>query len=201
MAEYRGDRVKKLREQDGMSQDELSAAAGVSRLSIGNYERGVRKPDVDTLIKIAETFHVSTDYLLGISDTKKPENSDIAERLGLSEKAIKILENKYRIDKKNAFTFTLNNLIEEQDLIRLIGEYLYGEIDESFEIPPYVTRFKYSDGGLHEIDSTEDFEYMEPDEKVEIFDDEKYRKITALRIQETLAELLKKENATEDTKE
>lgn len=60
-------RLRKLREEKGISQEYLSNLVGVTQSSIGNYERGEKLPNADTLRKICEVFNVSADYLLGIS--------------------------------------------------------------------------------------------------------------------------------------
>ena len=64
-----GIRVKQLREKTGLSQAELAKALGVvSRSVIARYETGACFPSYTVLIKIADYFKVSTDYLLGRTD-------------------------------------------------------------------------------------------------------------------------------------
>lgn len=198
MAEYRGDRIKALREQNNMSQEELAKAIGVTRLSISNYERGTRTPDVIILNKLADTLSVTSDYLLGRSDAKKAENEDIAKRLGLSEKAIDILQGKFKIDERNSFTLTVNTLIEDQYLLQLISSYLYWEVDQGAgsPIPAFATKCKYKKSGMHYVDSDNDLDYMEPFAVLDAFDNEKYKKVTLLEIQEQLIKLLEKEDHT-----
>lgn len=60
--------LRELRTQKGLTQAELSKALQVSASSIGMYEQGRREPDNETLGRIANFFHVSTDYLLGRTD-------------------------------------------------------------------------------------------------------------------------------------
>lgn len=61
-----GDTLKALRKSRGMSQDELSQKSGVHRISIARYESGARKPDVDSLVKLAEALNTTTDAILGL---------------------------------------------------------------------------------------------------------------------------------------
>jgi transcriptional regulator with XRE-family HTH domain len=77
-----------------LSQAEFAKKLGVSRPTIGFYENGERVPDILMLKKIAETYKVSADWLLGLSDIKIGDANDVAieKRLGLSEDAIKTLE-------------------------------------------------------------------------------------------------------------
>lgn len=57
-----------LRKAHGLSQQKLGDAVGLARNTICQYESGNRVPDVDTLIKLADYFGVSVDYLLGRED-------------------------------------------------------------------------------------------------------------------------------------
>lgn len=56
--------LSKLRYEHGYSQIELAEKIGVSKGAIGMYETDKRKPDYDTLLKFADLFNVTTDYLL-----------------------------------------------------------------------------------------------------------------------------------------
>jgi transcriptional regulator with XRE-family HTH domain len=57
--------LRNLRLQRGMSQADLARILSLSRSTISSYENGARTPDRDTLLKIANCFMVSTDFLLG----------------------------------------------------------------------------------------------------------------------------------------
>ncbi|WP_339289177.1 helix-turn-helix transcriptional regulator [Paenibacillus sp. FSL E2-0201] len=62
------ERIKKLRVQNGFTQSQLGDAIGVSKVSVSGYESGKRVPDLSTLIRLADTFEVSVDFLLGRED-------------------------------------------------------------------------------------------------------------------------------------
>lgn len=64
-----GIRIKYLREKHNISQIDFAKKIGVSNTVLSRYESGDRKPDYDTLQVIADFFEVSTDYLLGRTDT------------------------------------------------------------------------------------------------------------------------------------
>lgn len=68
--------IKELRELRGLKQEELANIFGLKRTTISSWEVGKSKPDVDTLIKVAEFFNVSIDYLLSheVDFVKKKEN-------------------------------------------------------------------------------------------------------------------------------
>ena len=57
-------RLKELRAQRGISQIKLAMDLNINQNSISRYESGLREPDYNTLIKIADYFKVSIDYLL-----------------------------------------------------------------------------------------------------------------------------------------
>lgn len=66
-------RLKQARELRGLSQAQLAAKAGLPPASISHFESGPRKPSFDNLKSIASALDVTTDYLLGRSNT--PEAS------------------------------------------------------------------------------------------------------------------------------
>ena len=58
------DKLIQLRRSRGMSQEDLANEIGVSRQSVSKWEGAQAVPDLDKLVKIADFFGVSTDYLL-----------------------------------------------------------------------------------------------------------------------------------------
>jgi DNA-binding XRE family transcriptional regulator len=58
------DRIKELRNQKGISQEELAHRAGLSRTGMGFLETGKRSPRLDTLMKVADGLGVTVDELL-----------------------------------------------------------------------------------------------------------------------------------------
>lgn len=59
-----GDKIIKLRRQNGWSQEELAEQLGISRQSVSKWESGTSVPDLDKIIKLSGIFGISTDYLL-----------------------------------------------------------------------------------------------------------------------------------------
>lgn len=66
------ERLKRLREQQGLLQKELAAKVGVSRSTVASWENGHRVPELGTTEKLAHLFGVSLDYLLGRTDDPRP---------------------------------------------------------------------------------------------------------------------------------
>lgn len=63
-------RLKELRNKKGISQLRLATELNTTQNTISRYETGEREPGIDELIKIADYFNVSVDYLIG--RTEKP---------------------------------------------------------------------------------------------------------------------------------
>lgn len=80
-----GERLKMLRKGQKLTQQELAARLGVAKSVVSYYESGDRFPSYDVLIKIARTFHVTTDYLLDI------ERNRTIDVTGLSEQDIAVV--------------------------------------------------------------------------------------------------------------
>lgn len=72
------ERIYKLRKQAGMSQEELASLLNVSRQSVSKWEVKESNPDLNNVIKLAEIFNCTSDYLLlgnkEVKKTKKPNN-------------------------------------------------------------------------------------------------------------------------------
>ena len=76
------ERLYELRKQRGLTQNDLADYVGVNKQTISQYERGVRRPDYETLERLCDYFNVSTDYMLGKVDiTPRYVDSDGLARL------------------------------------------------------------------------------------------------------------------------
>ena len=81
------DRIKQLREQNGMTQAELARKLHITRSSVNAWEMGISVPSTSILSELAAIFHVSTDFLLGINKTA---TLDISQ---LNDTEVLILQN------------------------------------------------------------------------------------------------------------
>lgn len=61
-------RLKELRDEKKLSQEEVAKAIGTSQTNIGRWEKGLNEPSSGFVIKLANYFEVSIDYLLGRED-------------------------------------------------------------------------------------------------------------------------------------
>ena len=66
------ERLTELRNSLGINKAEAARQLNMSAMGYGRYESGEREPSYQTVSFIAQTFHCSTDYLYGLSDSMKP---------------------------------------------------------------------------------------------------------------------------------
>lgn len=67
-----GETLKLLREEKGLTQDEISEILNVKRQTYSAWERNVSSPDINTVAFLASFYGVSSDYLLGRIDIRTP---------------------------------------------------------------------------------------------------------------------------------
>lgn len=106
-------RLKEIRESKKISQLKLANAIGVGRTTITNYETGVSSPDIDTIIKIAQYFDCSVDYLLGRNYYEKLQPAQVEVKEELTDKQKELLSliknmNTDDINKIIGYAFSLN---------------------------------------------------------------------------------------------
>lgn len=77
--------MKSLRLEKKLTQKQVADRIGLATSAVSSYESGVRYPSYDVLVKLARIFHVSTDYFLGITDTR---NIDVT---GLNDSEIELV--------------------------------------------------------------------------------------------------------------
>ncbi len=63
------ERIKTLREQNNLTQSDLSKRLGITRSSVNAWEQGISVPSTQYIVELAEMFSLSTDYLLGVEAT------------------------------------------------------------------------------------------------------------------------------------
>jgi len=75
-----GERIIQLRKARNWSQDDLAKEINASRVMVGKYERADSSPSIDVIVKLAEAFDVSVDYLLGVGLHAR-YSKDVLERV------------------------------------------------------------------------------------------------------------------------
>ena len=174
-------RIKELRLEMHKSLRDVASDLDISYSSVSKYEHGDQQPNYDTLMKLADYFGVTTDYLIGYTDirTNSIENRYIAEKLGLSLRSIDILSH-YQLNAKrspkdafdttpanaNIYLLALNQLLSG-DLLENISNYLYLEFDSFYDDDTFQDEEYYkhiSELGLFDkrlgISYSEDYDFL-----------------------------------------
>lgn len=80
-----GEKLRSLRTENKLTQKQVADRVGLAISAISSYESGVRYPSYESLIKLSKMFHVSTDYLLGLTERR---NIDVT---GLGDAEVELL--------------------------------------------------------------------------------------------------------------
>lgn len=105
-----GNRIRSLRKKYRLTQLELSAKVEIPKSTLAGYENGLRRPKFETIEKLAEVLHTSSDYLIGISDDPHPSKPTKDLRKLLKQED-------YHIDGKKLTNEDLDFVIEFLDRI------------------------------------------------------------------------------------
>lgn len=138
-------RIKSMRIENKISQDELASKLGLSRTAVSAYEVGRNEPPSDVLIKLSQIFGCSIDYLLGLTDDPYDyENAtnnlarriralriknnltqdELSQRMVLPPKMISFYELGERVPSRKS-------LIKLADIFDVSVEYLLGETNDT----------------------------------------------------------------------
>lgn len=90
-----GERLKELRKEAGLTQQQVADRVWVSKTTIWYYEQSENDPSPEMIVKLAKVFHVTTDYLLGLED--KQRYLDVSD---LSEEDIDLLQHTIDVLRK-----------------------------------------------------------------------------------------------------
>ena len=77
------ERLKTLRKQVKLTQGHIAEKLNISQQAYASWERGVKKPTQENLVKIAQVLNVSVDYLVENSEEKSEEKSDELDNIEL----------------------------------------------------------------------------------------------------------------------
>lgn len=73
-------RLKELRKNKNLRQEQVARVIGVNKSAISSYENDLRQPSFDTLVRLANLFCVDTDYLLGQTNSRTIDLSGLTEK-------------------------------------------------------------------------------------------------------------------------
>ena len=120
-------RITALREERDWKKTELARQLGISHSQVSRIESGETETlSSDILIRLAEVFDVSTDYLLGLTDVRTKKNLDVAQ-LGISEEAaIQLASGKLDLEM-------LSRLLEHKNFAKVLF-LMRAYLDNSLEL-------------------------------------------------------------------
>ena len=90
--------TKLLRKENGITQKQLAEAIGVSQQSVNKYENHCAEPDLNTLVKIADFFDTSVDYLIGHSEVRR--KIEVTHGCELNAEELTLIECYRRLSRK-----------------------------------------------------------------------------------------------------
>lgn len=114
-----GERIKNIRLEKNLKQSELADLAGISRVSIGNYERGSRNPNIIILNKIANALNVTIGELTGLT-TAPLTNDEFMSLKNRLDYELKINNGELlykELDAENLEKLYLSKINEMKDLL------------------------------------------------------------------------------------
>ena len=116
------ERLKLLFFNSGETQEQAANRFNVTRQGFGNWLNGRTQPDYDALCKLAEYYHVSTDYLLGRTDAKTPDTSisGCTQLTGLSETSIRKLMELNEENRATWYGDVCNSIISNDNFTALV---------------------------------------------------------------------------------
>lgn len=113
------EKLKEIRKNEGLSQEQLAEKIGVSRQAITKWETGKGLPDIENMVIIAEIFKTTLDELLRDSAAKQEKKTPVF----VSETIYDIdCEKHFDVDVGNAAAITLSSGTDEKLHIRLLSE-------------------------------------------------------------------------------
>src|SRR5690554_4039218 len=99
-------RLKKLREERGWSQGSVAKQLGMKCSSTyANWECGLRDPDTETLVKLAELYEVTTDYSSGVSELKSSSDENKVTLSEFDLELINEIKSLSNVDKEYVLGF------------------------------------------------------------------------------------------------
>lgn len=109
-----GEKLKTLRIEKKLTQKQVADRIGVAISAVSSYESGARYPTYDTLLKLSRIYHVSTDYLLGVTKQRNIDVSDLGnEEIEVISQLVDLLRKNNDIyKKKNNFDKTISKPID-----------------------------------------------------------------------------------------
>lgn len=122
-----------LRKERGLSQKAVAGSLGVSQALLSHYEKGIRECGLDFVVKIADFYDVSCDYLLGRTPHPSGATVQISQPAAISRAAQETLGQTLLFNSLSVLYSILGNCGNE-DIINETSAYLFCEVYRMFRI-------------------------------------------------------------------
>lgn len=154
-------RLRILMEEQHKTQQDVADYLKKSRQAVGSYANGSSSPDWETIAQLARYFHISSDWLLGVSNIRdKQIASTSADDLGLSDEAVTAL-----IQSRNDImtTAVVNHLLGNGSLLEKVKKYYASFVIEHIKANPPFSADLISSAGDYRIFLADIFETLPKD--------------------------------------
>ena len=124
-----------LRKERGIRQKQAADELGISQSLLSHYEKGIRECGLDFVVKAADYYSVTCDYLLGrtaqrtAQSSAQPENTDVKSKKSASDNA-----NRQVIVNTIDFFYSILSQIRDRDITRFTSEIIMTELYEVFRM-------------------------------------------------------------------
>ncbi|MDB6314130.1 helix-turn-helix transcriptional regulator [Clostridioides difficile] len=119
-----GERLKELRIKFGLKQYELAEILNVSQNTIGMYENDQRTPPAESIVKLAEYFNVTTDYLLGHTKTNYSVDTDKTKIQSIIDSLASYESIKFPKEKFSSLDEYIDFINSDEDIKETIKMYI-----------------------------------------------------------------------------
>ncbi|ALU14495.1 HTH domain-containing protein [Eubacterium limosum] len=132
-----GSKIKELRKKHGLSQADLAKKLGTTTAAIGMWESGKRHPQRANLMKLAEIFNVSTDYLIGYIGEPTPyspsQKPNLGERLAELRKHFSVTQSQIatilEVDRSTIANYETSGITPPLDKLILLANFYGTSLD------------------------------------------------------------------------
>lgn len=124
------ERLRLLMKQHSAKQTDLAEHLGLTRQAISKYADGSVLPNIENLQRICDFFNVSSDYMLGLSNSESlvDEERHCSDLTGLNSNSIKVLSSisNQQTEEERILTSLLNNILINKDSLTILAKKIIG---------------------------------------------------------------------------
>ncbi len=112
----KGDRLKALRKEKGLTQSQLGELIGVKKSVICLYERELRNPTIESIVALCEIFNVDADYLIGNDTLAAFDINGEKEHFAMTKEEVEFIKELRK--NKTAYALLVEDLKRGMDFLK-----------------------------------------------------------------------------------